>query len=347
MRQMIGIVGIVAVILAATGGSARAQCNWEAEVQLALEMIEKASDIVAQSDIAEAVELLQTARTRTRQAMDRGRNGERDFACKLARVAQDLARRAAEVAERGLRGLEPLEQMLRKTDEMLRDTALRIEEADRGEALRIAGVARDQQREAWNAFRGRRSKLAVKLTLMARETAERALRMAEGGGADQHAFVEHQLHKTDRLLEEAARRLRADDPAADPQAALSGAHRLQQQARRQFRRDHPQLALGLTRQSRLVVRRVLDRSDVQPAAGDVEALIETTAALVTELRETATAEGDRRALEHLTRADRLLREARQSLDDGNPRNALGAARAASALALDVSDMMERGGEEEE
>jgi hypothetical protein len=177
---------------------------------------------------------------------------------------------------------------------------------------------------------------------MARETADRALRLAEGRGPDAAGFVERQLHRTDRLLEEAARRLRENDAAADPGALLAGAHRLQTQAKRQFRREHPQLALGLTRQARLVVRRVLDRSDVQPETADVRALIETTDALVAELRDAAAGDGNDRALELLARAERLLQDGRRSLDAGRPRDALTAARTASALALDVSDMLDKG-----
>jgi hypothetical protein len=352
MKQMLRAGVLFAAVLAGAGvlaggvGTARAQCDWELEVERALQTIEKASDVVARSDIPEAVELLQTARIRARQATDRGRNGEREFACKLARVSQDLARRAAETAERGLRMLEQVEQMLRKTDDMLREAASRVGESDAGEAMRMMGVARDQEQEAWSAFRSRRSKLAVKLTLMARETADRALRLAEGGGPDAAGFVERQLHRTDRLIEEAARRLRENDAAADPGALLAGAQRLQTQAKRQFRRDHPQLALGLTRQARLVVRRILDRSDVQPETGDVRALIETTDALVAELRDMATDDGNERALGLLARADRLLQDARRALDAGSPRDALTAARTASALALDVSDMLEKGGNEE-
>jgi hypothetical protein len=349
MRQTLWTATLLAAVLAAGfavfPGSARAQCDWELEVQRALDTIEKASGVVARSDVPEAQELLRTARIRAREATDRGRNGQPEFACKLARVAQDLARRSAEIAERGLRMLEQLEQMLRKTDETLRDTAPRIREADVGEALRMLDVAQGQEQEAWGAFRSRRAKLAVKLTLMARETADRALRLAEGGGADQAGFVERQLRRTDQLIEDAARRLSESEAARDPQALLSGAYRLQTQAKRQFRREHPQLALGLTRQARLAVRRVLDRSDVQPDAADVRALIETTDALVSDLR--AAAVGNDRALDLLARAGRLLQDARRALDDGNPRNALGAARVASALALDVSDMLEKGGEGQE
>lgn len=355
MRQMLWTGTLLAAVLAAAGtglvlspGAARAQCNWEQEVQRALDMIEKASGVVSRSDIPEAREILRTARIRAREATDRGRNGQGEFACKLARVSQDLARRSAEIAERGLRMLEQLEQMLGKTDEVLRDTAPRLKEADVGEALRMLEVAQGQEREAWGAFRSRRAKLAVKLTLMARETADRALRLAEGGDMDQGTgFVERQLRRTDQLIEDAARRLSESEAGQDPQALLSGAYRLQTQAKRQLRREHPQLALGLTRQARLVVRRVLDRSDVQPDAADVRALIETTDALVGELRGSAAADGSDRARDLLDRAGRLLQDARRALDDGNPRNALGAARAASALALDVSDMLEKGGKDEE
>jgi hypothetical protein len=322
-----------------------AQCDLDGEVRRALTLIEKATEIVERSGIPEARELLEAARSRTREAVDRGRRGEREFACRLAAVGQSLARKAAEVAQRGLRLLEQLEHMLQKTDEHLREAAQLLEESGSAEARRFLDAARKQQQEAWSAFRSRRARLAVKLTLMAREAADRATRLGEEKGKGGARIVERELDRTDRLLEETARVLDEADPDPNATQALTAAQRLQTQARRQFRREHPQLALRLTRQARALARRALSRSEIQLQASDVETLIGTTEALVEELAQGVAESGNQRARRLLSRAETLLDDARKALDDGRLRPAVSSARAASALALDVSDLLERGDEE--
>jgi hypothetical protein len=68
-------------------------------------------------------------------------------------------------------------------------------------------------------------------------------------------------------------------------------------------------------------------------------MIQTTAELIDRLSATAAEEGDRTALQSLAKAETLLEEAEKALADGKPHQALGSARAASALALDVSERL--------
>jgi hypothetical protein len=184
--------------------------------------------------------------------------------------------------------------------------------------------------------------MSIKLTLMARDAAERARRMAEGGS--DAGRVDREIMRTDRLLREAARVL-AQDRTQDGEGALQGARRLQHQARRHLEQGHPELARGLTMQSRLMIRRALGQADQKPAGRDVEAMIRTTGELVKRLESEVAESGNKRARNLLEKAKELLAEARDALAEGAMRKALGSVRSASALALDVSDMLERGGEE--
>ena len=195
--------------------AATAQCNFEAEIQRAGDMLDKAREIVEKSGLPESRELLRAAHIRRNEAVEKAKRGELEFACRLARVSQSLSGKAAEIARRGIRGLEELEYMLQKTNELLRETGTVVTESGSDEARKFLRAASERQQEAWNAFRGRRTRMAIKLTLMARDAAERARRMAEGrGDASQ---VDREIMRTDRLLQEAARVL-AQDRSQDGEA---------------------------------------------------------------------------------------------------------------------------------
>jgi hypothetical protein len=114
--------------------------------------------------------------------------------------------------------------------------------------------AQEQQNEAWSAFRNRRPRLSLKLTLMARESVHRALRQAGVSGGPNGADVALEIEQTDRLLAE-ARRLGNDDATGFDPALLANAVRLQAQAHRRLERARPGLALALAEEARALVRR--------------------------------------------------------------------------------------------
>ena len=157
--------------------------------------------------------------------------------------------------------------------------------------------------------------------------------------------MERNLVETDRLLDEARRVIRAESAEAPPVVAetLDRAGEMQAQAWRQLRAGRPGLALQLTRQARLLATRALDRVDVEIDRSEIEPLIASTGELLDRLVETARDGGDPGLREDLVRARRLLDDARASLDAGRARDALGSVRAASMLALQVSERLASGG----
>jgi len=330
------------VLLVGWTASGLAQCNMQAETDRALATIDRVREVVTRSDLREARELLRAAETRLGESRERARRGDRELACRLARVSAGLAEKAGEVARRGIRGLEELEQMLQRTDQNLSETGALVRESDSVEADRFLRAGMRHQKAAWNAFRGRRPKFAVKFTLMAREAASRARQAAEGDAPGNRPFVQRQLQRTDRLLDEAARVL-GERSEGDPEA-LVPARRLQHAAGNQLHQGHPGLALGLTRQARAVIRRALGDAVPEPAPEDVAALLGTTQELLDRLRPEAAEQDQAKRL--LPRADTLLDDARRALEDGDLRRALGSARAASALALDISELLDRDGGDE-
>lgn len=336
--------GVLALLLGLGWvGVATAQCDLRAEIERASFLIERGWELLAQRPVREAQELLLAAETRRKEAEDRARRGERERACLLARVSQQLARKAAEVTRRGTEGVARLEEMLRRTDDFLEDSSATVSNNPSEEAKKMLAAARRQQRNAWAAFREQRPRMSLKLTLMARETARRAAYQGQGG--EDAGRVELELGVTDRLIQEAERTREQGQNGEEPPLSLNLAKRFQAQAWVQWRDQRPGLALRLTRQARELVSRALGTPDVAPLRRGIRSMIATTSALIDRLLEDAVEGSQEQAVRRLTRAESLLEEARTAFSRGELRRAVGSVRAASALALDVSEMMEHGQEE--
>jgi hypothetical protein len=201
-------------------------------------------------------------------------------------------------------------------------------------------TATRQQRQGERALDQGRPRMALKLTFLARETARRARRTAQGGEDPGRPWVEREMILTDRLLEEAHRVGDGEEVEEARVQKLEQARRLQAQARRQLAAGELGLALRLTGQARILARRALRGSEAAPAPREVRSMIQTTAELIDRLSANAAEKGDRTALQSLAKAESLLEEAGRFLAAGEPRPALGSARAASALALDVSERLQ-------
>lgn len=343
---MLTLVGVVGSTLGT--GEVAAQCQIRDEIERGARLIERAQEIVKHSGVAEARDLLESAQRQLREADALSQRGDRDRACRLVKVSQALARKAIEIAERSGRGLEGLEQVLQKTDEFLRDSVESVEQGGVDRAMKLLATAFKQQEEAWRAFRSQRSRLALKLTRMAREAGERARRSSRGSSLDgrvDHDRLRRELQQTDELLTRAKESDRAADGGERFQKLLTEATRMQDRAWSQFRAEQFREALSMTRQARTLVARALGQVDVRPEAGRVANMIASTDETVRNLREAAEEANHRKAKQLLDRADKLLDDARRAVTAGRLRVALGSVRAASALALDVSEMLENSGDQ--
>lgn len=331
-------------VMAAPVPSEAAPCDPRLELDRAADLIDRARDIVERSETREARELLRAAATRLAEGKEKLRAHRPEEACLLARAAQQLTRRSVDMAQNGRAGVGEIERILARTREILEDMAVEVEGFDVAAASRLIEVAFDQQRQADTAFRASRYRLALKLTLLARTTADRARRLAEGRPVEDRRDVERNLVETDRLLDEARRVIRAESAEAPRvvMEALDRAGEMQAQAWRQLRAGRPGLALQLTRQARLFATRALDRVDVEIDRSEIEPLIASTAELLDRLGETLRDGGDSAHQEQLVYARRLLDDAKASLDAGRVRDALGSVRAASVIALQISERLASG-----
>ncbi len=343
MKHMVGAVLLVLALAApAWAAGPPGRCDPEVAIAQAEQVLEVARDAVGRSPVREASELLLAARDRLGDAGGLNRRGQGARACMMAQVSIKLSERAVELARRGDRSLAELENILDRTDEFLRDAADDVGASNSAQARRLLRAAAEQEKEARGAFRSGHPRIALKLTLMARDAADRARRVSTGGEAVRAGDLEKFLGETDRLLEEARGVVAGDNSAGGAGEILDRAGKMQGEARRHLQGGRPALALELSRQARFLGLRALGNVDVAPDAKDVETLAASTSELLDRLRAEAQGAGDDGARSLLAKASRLLDEARADLASGETREALGAVRAASALALDVSARLRPG-----
>ena len=335
MLKTILLAALFAGVLVAA--EADAQCNVREEGERVALEIDRARAVVQRSGVREAAQLLEAAGKRLMEAKRRADNRQMELACANLRAAANLVHKAVEMASRSDVLWSELENQLGRTDDLLRDTAGVLRSCAAPETDRLMTTAMRQQEEAWRAFRTQRARMALKLTLTAREQTNRARRFCEGDAAGNAETVEAELAQTDRYLEEAARLL--DERREGGAEAIRPASNLQDRAWESFREDRFLLALRMTRSARGLARNAVGDLDVAPQAEDVEALIETVSEQLVDLLEEAEERRDDQALRRLRQAGGLLEEARRLLDGGKVREALGSARTASALASDAEEAL--------
>ncbi len=334
-------LALAPLMVAARPAVVHAQCNAELEMDRAAEMIDRARDRVDRSALREARELLDAARRRLGEARGQHGHGNQARACQYARVAQTLAAKAVEVARRGDRAVTGLENLMARTDDLLREAASSVEAGASPRGRRLLRAAGNQQAQARRAFDAGRLRLALKLTTLARTTADRAVRLTLGRPSLDAGGIGKALGDTDRLLEEAARVLDAGEGGGGKpgETLLARARRMQDAARRQAAEGRGDLSLLFTRQARLLATEALGRVDVALDPAEVAGVVDDAAELVGSLLDGAPPDAGRGARDLLARASRLIQDARAGLAQGDLPGALVSARAAAALALDVAERL--------
>ncbi|NNF05365.1 MAG: hypothetical protein HKN21_01260, partial [Candidatus Eisenbacteria bacterium] len=249
-------------------------------------------------------------------------------------AAMKLVTRAIETCQQGDRHREQLGQTIRRTEEMLRHVQDTVVTNDSDQCQQFLRAAIKEQKRAMELFHTDRLRLALRLTLRARELGERALRCANQEVGSQDVNTMKLLERTDHFLAEV-------EDAVDNKGGrtlLDEAKRLQHEARRQALRRKFELAQRLTEQSRVLAAKSLSKLESDLNTRDVAQMIAGTEDLLQKLDENAPNAAPN-ATSLLKKAHRLLDDAKSSLQKGKPREAFAKVRASSAAALEVARLL--------
>jgi len=250
------ILVLVAGFCAAAAPSARAQEPYSVQNELARtdERIDRATQVIGISAVAEAKQFLENARTIQAQARTAYTNRQYRMALRLTLQARTFAERAIAVV-RGLPDPERVNAQLERTREVIERARDRIADCALDRPRDLLQVASAMQGRAEDAGRNERYLAALQITMNARERALRALRLCslEEDIKDQ---ADRALHRTDEQLLR-ARDLLAARTNAPARQALDRAQQLEDEATREFRAGHYEPSLHLTQTARSFAERAM------------------------------------------------------------------------------------------
>src|SRR5262245_1838572 len=231
------------------------------DVQLAIErtdqVLQRADAVLAGSSNQLALDYLDHARpfqARAKTAFSVGLYGD---AQRLTDAARRRAFAAIELAQQeGSAGF--LQFAIERTDAFLDRIAPFLADCPNEPAARLFTAALDLQRQAKDALRQGRPRVALSLTNNARGRATRALRLAEASCGENSDRAKRAVERTDQLLEDSSWLSDAGDRA---ERAFAAARDEQMRAKRQLGQDHYAEALDFTLRARDQLVRALGRAD--------------------------------------------------------------------------------------
>jgi HEPN domain-containing protein len=307
------------------------------DIQAALEktdnLLEQARDIIREAGSDRGTVGMRSAEELQKQAWDAYHHGQRGRALQFTERARDEIYRALGSIRQSEDNDNEVERQLERTDAVLSEARDRLGPGKARMPTQRLDGAFNQQRRAWDLYRERRLRPALKLTLQARESVLRlgggASGNRQGMDADPRAMearLERLTEATDRVGERVSQGdnsraeeiwKRATENLKNAEEALNAGDTR--------RADHllRQVREGLDRAMRLVLREV--RTD------EVGVLIEA-ATERWELLQPVVSDADENRLRNWhEQAGESLERANQAVSDGNLRRALVQTRRAVEL----------------
>jgi hypothetical protein len=303
------------------------------DVRLALdrtdEVISRADGIVSGSDNQLARDYLDQAKqlqSRARSALDALLLAD---AVRLTEAARRRAFAAIELV-RQAGSAEFLTFALERTDALLDRIATVLRECPNEQGDRLYARAQESQKRAREMLRAGRPRLALSLTMQARELAMRALRVSEESCGQISDRARRSVERTRQLLDDSAWLAQAGDKSA---RGYEQAIRLERRAEQQLDSSHFRQALDLSQSARDALVRALNQAERPLARETVAEQVRRSAGRLQDASSRADEARERQAVE---RAGDHQRRAEQMLD----RNRLAAALAEVHA---VASILERAG----
>lgn len=326
---------VIAAILwgvAASSASGQGPDRTADELERTDQVIEKATEAVAESGSKKGEALLQNARRFQEQARDHFRRHRYGQAAQSTQKAREKAFEAIAATRTPEENENAVRRQLERTDEMLQGFREKIGDMSRGRgkfsATRWEGWLQRQQ-TAWQYFHERRLRPALKLTLQVRERftrlAEQARRYRHGpANAEQNLdrlrefldrvrgpVTEAGLDKNIEILKRAERRLaQAEEALANGQTSLAN--------------EHAKICRELLNRALADTERRMNRQEVADLMAQAEKERDQLEGAVID-------SGDPELRDLFRRASGELQRARSMADAGKPAQALAHARTAVKL----------------
>lgn len=333
---------IVAGAILCLTDQAFAQIREEVEKELDRtdRVIERAKEAVAESRNPKAQYLLKLAmdlQGRAKEAF----GGERFWlAAKLTLRAREKAFEAIGVTKRSEENENLVLKAIERTDRIIAKAKEKIFLTDNQRAFSLLEVTIRNQQRAKEFYHEHKLKVALKLTLKARESAQKSIELAEQKNKLER-FARKELDRTDKLIHKASPIIK-ESGSLRAQDLLDKGVNLQDKARDLFGQKRFKVAIKNTQKARDFVLKALKIVEENPTPRMVEKAIERNDDLINNLGPQIRASGNQEAIDLFENGLSHQKKAKQYLEDGKLKAALAQAKVARRLIIKAFDMSGKG-----
>ena len=336
---MLLALGTLCVLCLPAIAGAQTRDDVAEEIEKTDRVIEKARDLLAETGAPRgrgALDMAERLQGRAKSAL--AENNLR-IALGLTRDARDRALSALSGVRRAEDNEAAVERELERTDRVLEAAKDRIEGGEL--ALRRLEQSVATQNRAWELFRNRQLRPALKLTLEARDGMTRSGprgRLGQGLGNRAGDRIERQLERLGPAIERVAEKIPPENKLGQDELRLAQASYAAAQT--SFSEGQFAPAERHIRQTRDALMRAARSVEDRLATEDVESLIGDARRRWENLGEDIQASGDDRLMEWHQQSGADLEQAESALQDGELKRALVQTRSAMGLMDRIADELD-------
>ena len=321
------VIAASCAILFCAPASAQSRDQVRGDLEATERILERAEEGVKETGSLIGQGSLEHARELLARAWEAYRGGTHDQTRKLTLAAREQALKAIGAVQVSDYNVSTVRRQIDQTDEILRRARDKIGASINQTAISLLEIALGIQVEAHGFLRGNRLKIALKATLKARETVNRALDIAGSS-----LTVEKELRRTDELIDRARSRALELGSNGSVRDAIEGARSTQLKAREEYESGNLKAARTRTMKARDLSRKALKlmERDFQPQR--IERFLDQTDRIISELGERLSESPHAGAGRLLDVAIQHQKRAREAYSTGGMETVMVEAKAARELA---------------
>lgn len=336
---MLLALGTLCVLCLPALASAQTRDEVEAEIEKTDRVIEKARELLDETGAPRGRGALDMAERLQNQAKQSFTNNNLRIALGLTREARDRALASLSGIRRGEDNEEAVERELDRTDRVIEEVTDKFSGGQM--AMRRLDQARTTQNRAWELFRNRQLRSALKLTLEARDTAARmGMRSRFGPSARDRLgdHVERQLERLGMAIDRVSENITPDNSTGTD--ALNQARQSYQDAEKAYGEGQYLIAERQLRQTREALMRAVHTVEASLGVEDVQALIDDARRRWESLGEDVEESANTQLLSWHQEAGTDIAEAETAVQNGELTRALVQTRSAMGLLDRIADGLE-------
>jgi hypothetical protein len=330
---------IVAGVILCLTDQALAQIREEVEKELDRtdRVIDRAKEAVAESRNPKAENLLKLAMNLQGNAKE-AFEGERFWlAAKLTLRAREKAFEAIGVTKRSEENENLVLKAIERTDRIIAKAKEKLFLTDNQRAFSLLEVAIRNQQRAKEFYHEHKLKVVLKLTLKAKESAQKSIELAEQKNKLER-FAGKELERTDKLIHKASPIIK-ESGSLRAQDVLDKGVNLQEKAQDLFGQKRFKSAIKNTQKARDFILKALKIVEENPTPGMVEKAIGRNDDLINKLGPQIKVSGNQEAIDLFENGLSHQEKAKQYLGDGKLKAALAQAKVARRLITKAFDMI--------